>query len=471
MSSLLDFRERFGRMRILWQTRLGGYCLGLDEFVPIAVILALDDGQDFEAMARHNGIKFHSFEGTIGRRNDLDDLGIDWLIPALQQGVIAEIEQEPAAEWAAVSPYPSRTLGELSARLGIPCRCPDWATFWRFNRKVTLFDAVTELGLPHLPGRWTRWSRTGYPELASRFGSKFVAQLDVGAGGTGTVIVDSEGAYAAASADLGDSEVWVSSYAGSLSFNVNAIATRQGTAVGYPSVQIVGQAALRSRQAGHCGNDFSAAASVPRALLESIREQTSRIGVWMARQGFHGLFGLDFVVCDATAEACAVDLNPRWQGSTSLEAQAERRQGRVPLAAVELAYQLGLADDGEVMQMADSFFEPLNGSQIFPKNYSPGTWVANGELDAGVYSSNLTLVRPGLRLHDLSSPEEVLLTGGIPRPGRPMESGVTLLRISSLRAAVEPHSGRIHPWVEETVRSLYDSLDLRQAASSRHQAL
>jgi hypothetical protein len=257
--------------------------------------------------------------------------------------------------------------------------------------------------------------------------------------------------------------VWVAPYAGPLSFNVNAIATRQGTAVGYPSVQIVGQEALKSLRAGHCGNDFSATAAVPQSMVESIRERTSRIGDWMAAQGFRGLFGLDFVACDATGEVCAVDLNPRWQGSTSLQAQAERRQGRVPLAAFEMAYQLGLADDREVMQMADAFFAPIEGSQVFPKNRSHGFWKACGELDAGVYSSRLTFLRPGLRLHELISPEEVLVGGGLPHRGRPMAEGVTLLRICSLRAAVEPRSGRIHPWVEEAARSLYDSLNLQPA--------
>jgi hypothetical protein len=38
-----------------------------------------------------------------------------------------------------------------------------------------------------------------------------------------------------------------------------------------------------------------------------------------------------------------------------------------------------------------------------------------------------------------------------------------LLRISSLRAAVEPRSGRMYPWVEEVTRSLYDSLNLQPA--------
>ena len=461
MESLSGFRERFGSMRILWQTRLGAYCLGLDEFAPITLVLCLDDGRDFDTITRLNSIRFSSLESVVGRRDVMDDLGADWLIPALQEEVLAAIGQDPAGDWTAVSPYPGRTLTELSARMGIRCRCVGWECYRWFSRKVSLLAGLAELDLPRLPGRWTRLNQACYRELASEFGSRFVAQLDVGAAGAGTVIVESEAEFVEASNRFGVSEVWITPYASSLSFNVNAIATCQGTVVGYPSIQIVGQGALRSRRAGHCGNDFSAMAQVPRSMAASIREQTVRFGEWMAAQGYRGLFGLDFVVYDVSGEVCAIDLNPRWQGSTSLQAQAERRQGRVPLAAVEMAYQLGLADDIEVIRMADEFFAPIEGSQIFPKSRSPGFWRARGGLDAGIYSSKLTFLRPGLRLHELASPAEVLVTGGIPRPGRPMAPGVTLLRLCSLGAAVDPRSGRTHPWVEEAAQGLYEALDLQ----------
>ena len=218
-----------------------------------------------------------------------------------------------------------------------------------------------------------RLSGTRYGDLIAEFGSRFVAQLAIGVAGSGTAIIDSAEDWMDAAKRFGDAPVWIAPNAGPLSFNVNAVATRCGTAVGYPSVQIVGRALLNSHRAGYCGNDFSATAETPRAIVESIREQTTRIGDWMASQDCLGIFGLDFVVDDATLKACVVDLNPRWQGSTAMQNQAERRQGRVPLAAFELAMQLGLAGDDELMRHADSFFEPLEGSQLFPKNLRPAT--------------------------------------------------------------------------------------------------
>ena len=461
MNTFLSFRERFGRRRILWQTRLGAYCVGVDEFVPVALVATLDDGRDLNAIERETGIRFFSRERAEGRREAYDDApGTYVLLPGVEREVAAAVAQAPAEDWLAICPYPSPPLAGYAAKAGIQCRTLDWETFQWFARKFNLQAGQEELGLPRLAGRWIRLGGARYLELVSEFGSKFVAQLDLSAAGRGTVVVESEAQCASAAERFGNTEVWVTPYAGALSLNVNAIATPEGTAVGYPSVQIVAQAALNNARSGHCGNDFTATAELPRSALESIREQTARIGGWMATRGFRGIFGLDFVMDEKTGVPHAVDLNPRWQGSTSLQAQAERRGGRVPLAAVEIAYQAGLVSSREVLDEAGKFFEPLEGSQIFPKSFADGFWRAQGTLEAGVYSPAMTFLRPALRLHQLVSTEEVLVTGGIPRPGRSLAPGATLARMCSLRAAVEPNSGKLHPWAEEAARGLYGTLEL-----------
>jgi hypothetical protein len=198
-------------------------------------------------------------------------------------------------------------------------------------------------------------------------------------------------------------------------------------------------------------------------LLNRTREQTARIGGWLAAHGYRGLFGLDYVVDNHHGLPCAVDLNPRWQGSTSLQAQAESRQGRLPLAAAELAYRLGLLDPRELVAAADRFFDPLEGSQIFLRAPSPGWWIARNEHPAGVCRPDLSAWRPGLRLGELHSPEEVVITGGLPRPGRLLQGGVTLARLCALRAAVDPNSGLLLPWAQQTASLLYARLDLQPA--------
>ncbi|MCW5978522.1 MAG: hypothetical protein KIT09_10615 [Bryobacteraceae bacterium] len=460
MTDPASFRQVFHRLRLLWQTRLGGYCLGLDEFAPISVVPTLDDGDDLDAMERETGISFCSLERKRGHREELDDSGTGLLPHAVEEEVTAAIARNPGGPWAAVSPYPSRSLESFAAAAGMPCHCLDWDAFWWFSSKRNLVSGLAELGLPRLPGRWLNLRGTRYSELRSEFGGRLVAQLDLGAAGSGTAIIESEPQHAAAVERFGESQVWVTPYAGALSFNLNAIAMPAGTVAGYPSVQVVGQQALHSVRGGHGGNDFTATASVGQTIVDAIREQTVRIGAWMASRGYRGLFGLDFVVDESTGAPCAVDLNPRWQGSTALEAQAARRQNRIPLAAVEVAFQLGLLNEAEVLRMSDSFFEPLQGAQVFPRSPASRRTRAGRALSTGIYSSDMRYLRPGLRLHELCSPGELLITGGVPRLGRPMHAGSKLLRLSGLGPAIDPHSGRLLPPLADTVSRLYNQLAL-----------
>jgi len=117
--------------------------------------------------------------------------------------------------------------------------------------------------------------------------------------------------------------------------------------------------------------------------------------------------------------------------------------------------------EGEVMGLADSFFEPLEGSQVFPKNRRPGRWQASGVVEAGIYSPRMEFLRPALRLHEITSPGELLVSSGIPRVGRPVAGGMTLLRVASTESAVDAASGELHPWMRDAVGRLYESLALR----------
>jgi hypothetical protein len=447
----------------MWQTRTAAYCLGIDESAPLSIVVSLDDGSDLDLMQRRTGIRFCSRERVEGRRKAFGDEPETYLLsPANEKELWSLLGQEPLDRWVAVSPYPSTQLKEFAARAGIRCHTRDWEEFQRFGRKSGLRSCLKELDLPRLPSRMLRLGEVRYSELASEFGGRFVLQEDVGAAGFGTVIVGSPEDMDAANRRFEDSEVWAAPYAGQLSFNVNAIATGLGAVVGYPSVQIVGQAFLHGNPSGHGGNDFTATAATPPAMLANLREQSVRIGDWMAERGYRGLFGLDFVVDEANGTPCAVDLNPRWQGSTSLQAQAEIRQGRIPLAAAELAWQLDLMEAREILSLADVFFQPLEGSQVFPRNPPGKWWQARNAMEAGIYSGKIEYLRPALRLHELNAPDELVITGGVPRVSRPMVAGATLLRICGLRAAVDAATSRALPWVEEAVRRVYERLCLEE---------
>ena len=131
------------------------------------------------------------------------------------------------------------------------------------------------------------------------------------------------------------------------------------------------------------------------------------------------------------------------------------------MAAAEMAYRTGVLEEAELLRMGDSFFEPVEGSQCFLRTPSTGNWTAGKEIPAGVYTSSLGWKRPGLRLGDLESTEEVLLNGHNPRRGRQIAAGERIFRVCSLRRMVDPASGRLAGWASEAARLLEAAVELR----------
>jgi len=464
MCSPACFRAIFGGNRIVWQTRTASYCIGIDEWTPLGIVLCLDDGCDVDLMEERLGIRFLSRERAEQCRRGYGDEPEAYALCSKRQAQLEEVLTGPAAgSWLAASPYPSIHLSDLAQRHNLPCRLRSWEEFQRFSSKAALRECVEALDLPRLPARRLRLNVCRYSELASEFGARFVVQRDIDAAGRGTRVIASAKDLAEVGETFVGDEVWVAPYAGALSFNVNALATEDGALVSFPSVQVVGQPALNSAASGHCGNDFTAASAVSVAILSSIREQTARIGSWLADRSYRGLFGLDFVVDDRTGRPCAVDLNPRWQGSTSLQSQAESRQSRVPLAAAELAWRFGLMETAELIALEARFSEPLTGRQVFPRA-APGPWYrCRKAVPAGIYTPELEYRRPALRLGEIDAPDEIVITGGLPRPGRPMQPGSVVARLCSLRACVEPSTGSLYGWAQQAVSRLYEELALEDA--------
>ncbi|HOK44802.1 MAG TPA: ATP-grasp domain-containing protein [Bryobacteraceae bacterium] len=434
----------------------------MTEHVPLEIVLAMDEGLDTAAIAQRTGIRFCALEGTSGWRETFSDQALDELAPAFRAQLLASLEAEPQHEWIALSPVPGECLARFCGERGIPCSVLPWERHVWFGSKANLHAAVAELDLPRLAGRWVELNGARYSELAREFGARFVMQGEHGADGNSTAVVHNAETFAIAAGKFAGGAVWVAPYAGALSLNVNAIATPAGTAVAYPSVQITGKRELGSSQAGHCGNDFSATAALTGELLESVRLQTSRLGSWMAARGYRGLFGLDFVVDERSGRLCVVDINPRWQGSTSLQSQAACRKALAPVSAIEAAYMAGVLEAAEVMALSDSLYEPVEGAQFFLKAKGAGWWRVCRGLEPGIYTRDLTFIRPALELKETTSPDEILINGHNPRPGGRICGGARLLRVCSTERMVDPVTGKFEDWVCDVIRRLGDALGLEQ---------
>lgn len=420
----------------------------------------MDDSPVHDLLSEEEGIRFFSIEKSQGRLGD--DSAMNQILPLVRAELIDAMARDSRGCWVLAAASPSQSLTDFAAETGyrLISNPPELASW--INNKANFLEALSELGLPRIPGRWVRLDQTRYSELASEIGSRFVVQLARGASGSGTAFVASEADFIAAGERFGSALVHAAPDLGDLSININALALKDGVIVSCPSVQLSGLSMLGSERGMYCGNDFIAARDLPVPVVRDVVEQTAQIGTWIASLGFRGLFGLDFVVDCSNSKAYAVDLNPRWQGSTTPLSLAEAKAGRMPLAVVDLALRMGVLGESEVLAMQDEFLRPVDAAHLSLRSDASGWREVRGALRPGVYSEDVKFKRHGLRLIDIQTPDELLVTGGVPRLGARMGPKAHILRVVTERQVID--LGRLRPlaWSQAATRLLYDALALSQ---------
>jgi hypothetical protein len=128
---------------------------------------------------------------------------------------------------------------------------------------------------------------------------------------------------------------------GALPVNVGATVWADGgVTVHYPSVQLIGIPGIVTREFGYCGNDFGRARDIEPVVLDELEYSTRQIGGWLARNGYRGSFGVDFLVHEA--HALFTEINPRFQGSTHMSCRLSIDAGESCLMLEHVAAWLGL---------------------------------------------------------------------------------------------------------------------------------
>jgi hypothetical protein len=455
-----EFEGLFGRKRILWQTRWGFYALGLNESCPLGAVLCVDDSPAYPAMASQSGTRFLSLESHTPRRSSDQESVIEEIVPATSADMV-ELLRESEEDWTAVAANPSHALAHFAQRMGIPYISPppqlcDW-----LNDKTNFLTALSEIGLPQLTGRWLRLSDMSYAELKSELGASFVAQRPHGCTGSGTFFIGSAEEHQRAAEECGEALVRVASDVGDLSLNINAIATEKGTAVGHPSVQLAAVPTLCSKRGQYCGNDYAATVGLEPRVIDDVVEQTQKIGEWLVSLGYLGLFGLDFVVDPESNRAYAVDLNPRWQGSTWLLGQSQFSLGRFPLPVADIAYRMGLLSAAELLRYSDDFLAPVSVSQFIVRSHEPGWSKIGKTLEPGIYSISTVVqqLRSTQHVRDLLNDGEFLVVGA-PQPAVLMPPGGHILRACSRVPVYDLARAQLFSQAENALRQLYASLAL-----------
>lgn len=155
----------------------------------------------------------------------------------------------------------------------------------------------------------------------------------------------------------------------SIPFNINGCIYKDGSVrVFLPSFQLIGINELTNRPLGYCGNDFGAVKKIDRIIIDGIEEIAVKIGSWLARKEYLGIFGIDLLF--ENGRVCMVEINPRFQGSTLLSSQLSAEAEDGDPYGEHLAAFLGL-EAPKLAPLRDRVIHMGNDSQIVAYNILP----------------------------------------------------------------------------------------------------
>jgi hypothetical protein len=246
----------------------------------------------------------------------------------------------------------------------------------------------------------------------------------------------------------------------SLNGHCVVLKTREGlrSIAACPSVQIVGADGCTSRAEVYCGNDFSAAGRVPKHIREEICKIMEKIGLFMGAKGFLGLFGMDFLL-DGD-DVLALEINPRFQGSTMLLSLLQVDRGEVPLAALHVMQFMGLIEEftQDFLEQSKRMYRtPYNGAHLIVHSLKDQPYCIEHDMQAGIYTlvnNAVERVRYGTTYRDIKSPDEWCILGNLPKIATKIWQEARFAMIQTRESVLDSHLKQLESYAATFVNEL-----------------
>ena len=430
-------------------------------------IICCDHGADHEQMLRNGTRRVISLEKDVGFHADWSTDDLD-RIPRLRQFLsFLDEARSDSSERSPLIIMPFKNTKEIDAlRDGrTMVMANDHHLVHEYDSKITLLSILRECGIDQIPGEVVRreeFTPEFFAGLQQRYGTKLVAQVAFGSGGSGTYFVSTMQEIEAIFAK--EAEIKISKFIRGPSFNGQAVVieTTAGmeTMVFNPSFQIIGLPQLSDWPSYYCGNDYTR--TVEYLGADGVSQYLSimkRMGGLMARGGWKGIFGADLIWSEEERKLYALEINPRMQASTSyLHCLMEQRG--VP--GIGVYHMLAFMSERPIAAelAGDRIMSGVSGSHVLVNNRTGADVTVRGDLRAGMYRFNgkMELLEP--HYWQQVGPDDYLVTCGVPMSGTRVQNHGTILKIYSGQQALDRSEQALTEGFARVVQKVYETLAL-----------
>ncbi len=402
-----------------WVGQRGIDAFSVLDFVSVDAGFCCDFGDVYPGI--FGGESLFSVEKDHGRRENWGnkDLEMLWEAPTCRQ-----IETYIGGVKGPINTVCYRSLEVLEKDRRFRVLAPPLMLKDLFDDKLRQLELFSMLGVKTPTTFVCPLDETTFAKASEILDGPFVVQPPVGSSGENTYFVNNETDFNRVKYILEPKQrVKLSKYLPVPSLNGHCVVlkTRDGlrSIAACPSFQIVGAHGCTSRAEVYCGNDFSAAASVPKSIREEICKIMENIGLFMGTKGFLGLFGMDFLLNGD--EVLALEINPRFQGSTMLLSLLQVDRGEIPLAALHVMQFMGLIEEvtQDFLEQSKRMYRiPYKGAHLIIHSLKDKPYCIEHDMKAGIYTlvnKAIERVRDGTTYRDIKSPDEWCVLGNLPK--------------------------------------------------------
>lgn len=311
--------------------------------------------------------------------------------------------------------------------------------------------------------------------LKKKYGPKLVFQLtDMSrGGGSGTFFIsqaqDFENFWRFVRKERKERElrnVNVTKYIQGIPSSITGCVTRFGVICSPIQTQIIDQPEVMGptkRKGRFCGHDWQFRHY--RGKLQNQAERIAkRLGEYMSKQGYKGIFGIDLIVDEREDRVYPVECNPRYTGAFPVYTMLQLQADEIPFEAFHLLEFLEIPYEVDVEEINRSYKSKKEGSHLVLYNRDRRNWVKAWEsLPAGVYrfeNGKLKFLREGFSIFDIKNQAEFVLTDGVPKEGDLVKPGLRCGKLIFTKGILG-EDGRLNQEVREIIRLIYQGLDLK----------
>ncbi|MFA6097618.1 MAG: hypothetical protein WC788_08420 [Candidatus Paceibacterota bacterium] len=264
----------------------------------------------------------------------------------------------------------------------------DWRLNRKFENKINFVDISGKLNIPNAGSRVVKLGDFEVVKDYFEGGAKCVIQLPRGFSGNSTFLLGSREDFDRLAEKLGGRSVKIAKYLAGETFTINGCVAKGDVFVGKPIYQITGFTDFNGNNMGTSGNDYAYSVTLGPEARKKIFDYTKKIGKYMSREGYRGIFGLDFIVPE-NGEVNLIEINPRLVGSIPVYTKLQIESGEFPFLAMHLGeFIYGKNSAGSRPEQSYTVWrkeDNFSASQLILRNTGKRPLILDKAVSSGIY--------------------------------------------------------------------------------------